>query len=360
MRVLWFGQRDIEHPLGGGGARTAFEIHRRLVARGHEVRMVSSGWPGAPSHADIDGVQIRRFPSYLLPHAVHPLMVRLGSRPNVVVDDLAHPIPWATPVFSRLRGTAYFHHLHRRTLRGQVGGVTASLLTAFERSYGRVYSEWPFVASTPSSVRDLSQLGIPATRCRVIPPGVNSELFRPGPRSDTPRLVYFGGMRSYKRPAHAILALYLLRKSGVEAELMVVGQGPALESMRTLCASLSLESRVRFLGRLAGADLAQVVGSAWVNLHCSVAEGWGLSIVEAAACGVPTVAYRVPVLTESIVEGRTGRLVADGDPAAMARAIAEMLPEAQSWSRPCREYAEGLSWDRTVDAWEQHLREIAS
>lgn len=322
--------------------------------------MVASGWPRAPLRAVISGVQVRRYPSYLLPHIVHPLMVRFGPKPDVVVDDLAHPIPWATPSFSQLRGTAYFHHLHRRTLRGQVGRASASLLTTLEQSYRRIYANWPFVASTRSSVRDLSGLGIPETHCRVIRPGVDSELFRPGRLADSPRLVYFGGMRTYKRPAHALLAFNLLRKSGVEAELAVIGQGPALQPMRDLCTSLSLDSKVRFLGRLSEADLARVVSSAWINLHCSVAEGWGLSVVEAAACGVPTVAYKVPVLDESIIDGRTGVFVEDGSPAAMARAIARLLPELHAWRHPCREFAERLSWERTADAWEAHLTEVAS
>lgn len=355
MRVLWLIQRDVEHPGSGGGARTAFEVTRRLVARGHEVRLVASGWPGAEARTNLGGVQIRRFPSYFLPHLVLPFLLRSEPRPDVVVDDLAHPLPWATPRLSHLSGTVFFRHLHRRTLSGQVGPVAAGLLGEVEKAYGRIYSEWPFVTETQGSVRDLDTLGISGSRCRVIHPGVDVERFRPGEAHPTPRLVYFGGMRRYKRPSHALLALAHLLESGVDAELVVVGQGAALPSVRELCTRLSLERKVRFAGRLSREDLASVVGSAWVNLHCSVAEGWGLTTVEAASCGVPTAAYRVPGVSESVIDGSTGLLVPDGDPRAMARAIVSMLSDIGSWKLRCRRYAESLSWDRSVDSWETHL-----
>ena len=358
MRVLWLIQRDTEHPASGGGARTAFEVTRRLVRRGHEVRLVTSGWPGAPSHANLDGVHLRRFPSYILPHLVLPFVLRSEPIPNVVVDDLAHPFPWASPLVSGLSGTVFFRHLHNRTLPGQVGRVAANVLSKSESAYGRIYTHWPFVTETEGSVRDLATLGISEGRCRVIHPGVDLDLFRPGETSPTPRLVYFGGMRGYKRPSHALLALVRLLASGVDAELTVIGDGPVLASVRDLCARLALGSKVRFLGRLAVEDLARVVGSSWVNLHCSVAEGWGLTTVEAAACGVPTVAYRVPGVSESVREGSTGILVDDGEPAQMAEAIARVLPEIDRWRVRCRRYAETLSWEKSVDAWESHLTSL--
>lgn len=356
MRILWFNHRDIEHPAAGGAERTVFEVSRRLSAAGDEVHLVSAGWIGSKSRTVIDGVQLSRFPSYGGPHLAQPFLLRSRSRPDVVIDDLAHVIPWGSPWLSSIPGTVFFRHLHARTLSGQVGPTTARFLEKVERSYRLVYRDWPFVTETLASVRDLSRLGIPETRCRVIRPGVDTRLFKPGTKATTPLIVYFGGMRRYKRPEHALRAFASLRAAGSNFDLAVVGSGPELPGLRVLAERLKLGSSVSFLGRVDRQHLSRVLSRAWVNLHCSTAEGWGYSLLEAAASGVPTVAYRVPGLTESVAEGVSGLLVNENEPEALARGVTEILSKIREWAETSRDYSLRFDWNATASAWQTHLR----
>jgi glycosyltransferase involved in cell wall biosynthesis len=187
---------------------------------------------------------------------------------------------------------------------------------------------------------------------------VDTQFFKPGTKATTPLIVYFGGMRRYKRADHALRAFALLRATDTNVRFVVVGSGPELPKLMTLAEDLNLRPAISFLGRVDRLRLSQVLSQAWVNIHCSTAEGWGLSLLEAAASGVPTVAYRVPGLIESVAEGVSGLLVNDGNPEALATGVTGILPKIREWTAACREYSERFNWDAAASAWLAHLREL--
>ena len=360
MKVLWLNHRDIEHPRHGGAERTVLEIGRRLVAQGHEVQWVTAQWPGAPAESIVDGIVVRRFPGNPGAHLVVPWVVRGDPRPDVVVEDLAHVLPWGTPWVSRVPGTAFFHHLHARTLPGQVRGPAVPVLSAIERLYPRLYRTWPFVTESETALQDLEGLGVNPERCTRILPGVDLTRFVPGPKSEHPTVVYFGGFRRYKRADHVIRMLALLRGRGIPVTADLIGAGPTLGAVAGLARELGLEESVRFHGRTSDARLIELVRRSWLNVHCAVAEGWGFTVLEAAAAGVPTVAYRVPGVSEALANDRSGFLVPDGDPRALAEAAARVISDPHVWTRRSRELAERFSWDVAAEAWRAHLESVAS
>jgi len=188
--------------------------------------------------------------------------------------------------------------------------------------------------------------------------GSDHELFRPGPKTPFPSIVYFGGMRRYKRPRDALLAFALVRRRVPDARLYVAGEGPELPGLRELVIGLGIGGSVEFTGRLEYGELARLVASAWLNVHTSTAEGWGLSVVEAAAAGTPTVAYDVPGVSDAVEEGRNGIRVRDGDARALAEAALRILRDPDEWRRSSSEVAARYSWDRTAWMWEGILRRI--
>lgn len=330
----------------------------RLVAAGHEVHLLTCGWPGAPREETLDGIIVHRFPGTLGPHLALPAFAR-HLRPDAVIDDLGHVVPWMSPQLTDRRGVAFFRHLHRRTLPGQVSPWLVPPLAQVERSYPRIYRRWTFAVESSSSASDLEALGAPADRITRIPPGVDLEAFRPGTRSVTPSLVFFSGLREYKRPEHAVRALALVRRAGVDCSLTIVGTAPADGRLLGVAESLGIGSEVRFSGKLPDSELTSLLQRAWVNVNCSVAEGWGISILEAAASGVPTSAYDVPGVREAIGVGATGTLVPDGDIPALADAIHVLLRDNDRWRPQSREFAERFPWSTTAQRWEELLRTTA-
>ena len=273
MRILWFNHRDIRHPLAGGAERTIQEVGRRLAIRGHEVHLASVNPGDLPGREVIDGIIVHRTRGNIAAHLNAPSLVRkLG--PDTIVDDMAHVVPWFSSFASKARVIVFFHHYHARSLPGQVSRPNAAILSGLERSYPWIYRNSMFVTETSRGEQDLIHLGAPAAHIARIPPGVDRELFRPEKKTVKPSLVYFGGMRNYKRPWLAVEIMKMLPPDeGIN--LVVVGEGKALERVKEMSGRYGLDSRITFTGHIPEAELAGIVAAAWANLHFSVTEGFG-------------------------------------------------------------------------------------
>ena len=326
-----------------------------MIKEGHEVDLLTGSWPGAARHKVLEGIRIHRYGYRFLPHVVLPLYLKYHDDADLIVDDMAHAAPWFSPWFSNKPGVVFFRHMHARTLKGQVSPRMAQVLTFLESRYSFIYRSWDFVAESNSSERDLNSLGIEPGRITKIPPGVDIQLFRPSTKTEEPSLVYFGGMRPYKRPEHALMALSLLINMGRTAHLTMVGDGPSLPMLRRLSVELAIDDKVTFVGKVPDDVLAKIVSSSWINIHCSMHEGWGYSMLEAAAAGTPTVAYRVPGVNETVMEGKTGFIVQDGDVSAISNAIATAFDDRRRISAMAREYAKKCSWEEAAIKWEKQL-----
>jgi glycosyltransferase involved in cell wall biosynthesis len=120
---------------------------------------------------------------------------------------------------------------------------------------------------------------------------------------------------------------------------------------------------VSFLGFVTEQRKLELMRSAWVHVLTSSKEGWGISNLEAAACGTPTVASDAPGLRESVVDGVTGRLVPHGDVGALAAALRTLVHDPslrRKMSEEARAFAGRYSWDASADAFEQLLRRVVA
>lgn len=359
MKILWRCVRDPLNPASGGAGRTIAEIGSRLCAAGHEVIVLSGGWRGARRHERLGKIEILRYGRNLLPYFASLVRRDLLDSADVIVDDLAHLVPWTSQWYTDTPVTVFFHHLHQRTLPGQVSLPLRAPLSFVESEYGRLYSNLPFVTESFSSFRDLVNLGVSASRIERIPPGVDSDTWAPKALTPKPTLIYFGGIRPYKRPSDALSALALIRRKGIDVSLIVVGSGPELPTLHKTAKRLGIDNAVRFTGFLGLAELSRLVASCWVNVYCSVAEGWGFSVMEAAAAGVPTAAYRSPGLTEAVQNGKTGFLTTPGSISELAEAIMNIIERGSTtYSADCRQWALMYDWNRTTASWIRHFQTI--
>lgn len=355
QKIIWLNHRDIRHPRAGGAERTIYEVTRRLFKRGYDIYWLSTKANGLPQKEKIEGVDIYRIGGNLSSHFTNLLFEHKHSLEAVTIDDMAHVVPWLSERLASIPGTVFFRHLHRRTLDGQMSRGKAALLKKIESSYPLMYRKWPFVTESRQGMYDLANLGISKDRIVRIPPGVDHNLTPMNNKYDFPSLIYFGGMRDYKRPYEALYLLNSLRKIYPKIKLRVSGIGPSLENLVSLANRLGLNNNVEFLGRLDEKILFDIVSRSWLNLHFSTSEGWGLSILEASSCGTPTLAYDVPGVSEVIEEGHNGIKVEDMDQDQLLNKAISIIDSYGTWVERSREVASKYSWDKTTDMWEKHL-----
>ena len=357
MRILWLAHRDPLNPRAGGAERTIYEVCARLIKKGHKINLLTGGWKGCRQTDDVQGFKIYRFGKSIGPHLVLPIFL-LKSRYDVVVNDLGHAVPWFSSTILNKNNIVFFRHLHARSLPGQVNPLLAKLITSIEKCYLILYHNSTFVTESSTSRTDLMNLGIKDRRIVMNPPGVDRIIFHPAAKTSYPTLVYFGGMRRYKRPLECIFLVKNLLKRVDGVKLFIIGSGPEEENMKKLTNEMNMQDSVVFTGRISTEELSRIVASSWLNIHTSVTEGWGLSILEAAAAGTPTVAYEVPGVSDVIENGLNGLKIKNGDREALSEAALSILTDPERWWSSSVEVAQKYSWDKTAESWETLIKEI--
>jgi glycosyltransferase involved in cell wall biosynthesis len=356
MKILWLAHRDPMNPRAGGAERIIYEVGKRFIQDGHDLTIFSGGW-GNRKKDIIDGITIIRFGKNLGPHIALPVHL-LKNKYDVIIADLGHAVPWVSPILLRRKTVVSFLHLHARSLPGQTVRLLAYSITILEKLYFIIYKKAHFVTISNTSLYDLENLGIKSENISVINPGVNAELFHPSIKTDYPSLVYFGGMRPYKRPEEPLYLLKGLRNELRDLKLTMIGEGPCRNKLERLCIELGLMGNVVFTGRISDSEVAKIVASSWLNIHSSVTEGWGISIIEAASAGTPTVAFNVPGVSDSIKNGFNGITVENGNRDEFIAAALSILRSPKKWWSSSVEIANKYSWDKTTELWEEIIQEV--
>jgi glycosyltransferase involved in cell wall biosynthesis len=183
VNILLVNWQDRANPFAGGAEIHLFEIFGRMAGAGHRVRLVCSGWKGAPSRASIDGIVIERVGgrnSFALVgrHAVHRAIN--AERPDILVEDV-NKLPLFLATGTRLPFCAIVPHLFGSTAFEEASWPIAATVWAAEWPLPWAYRRAAFHAISESTRDDLVSRGIPADRIRVIHPGVDSRRFSPAP-----------------------------------------------------------------------------------------------------------------------------------------------------------------------------------
>ena len=219
------------------------------------------------------------------------------------------------------------------------------------------------IASSTSEVDSLiEQVGAQTEKVWIMPPGVDTGLFRPesdagdavrlalGVESGRPLLAVVGRVQELKGQRLAVRALAALP---TPRPLLVIAGEPTpgsehyMTALRDLAGELGVEGDVRFVGALSREAVAELFAAATITLVPSHSETFGLVALESAASGTPVVAQRVAGLVESVADGESGVLVDSRDPAEWARVISILLDDPiyyEELSLSARQFAEGFSW----------------
>ena len=353
LRILALNWRDIDSPWAGGAEVQIHAVAERLVARGHEVLLLASRFPGCDSEAEIRGVHVRRRGSWWNANYVLWREARReldARRYDVVLEDV-NKIAFFTPLCTRLPVVVLVPHLFGGTIFRETNPLLAAYIWLLERPIPRAYRRALFMPVSASTSADLVRRGVPPERCFVVHNGLDFGRYdraEPPPRNPYPTLVHLGRLMRYKSAEVAVRTLVHVRRALPEARLLVAGDGPDLPRLQRLVRRLGLDGPVEFLGYLAHDAKVDLLWRSHVALNPSPKEGWGLTVLEANACGVPVVASRRPGLVDSVRDGETGSLVEYGDARAFATAALELLRDARrrdEFAARARDWARRFTWE---------------
>jgi glycosyltransferase involved in cell wall biosynthesis/O-antigen/teichoic acid export membrane protein len=347
LHILVLTDRDWTHPQGGGTGTNLFGQVSRWLAWGHRVSVIASSYPGAASCERLDGLTIHRIGgrSTVFPRAIWKQWRGLVPDADVVLE-VVNGVTFLTPLWLRKPRVTLVHHIHREHFEqelGRKGRLAAYLLETAPLRW--LYRSSRFLTISRASARDIAAVGIPADRIEVSYVGVELAAFEPGERAPEPTLLYLGRLKRYKRIEVVLDVLEAIP----EAWLEIAGDGDHREELEAEIERRGLAHRVRMHGFVDEATKRRLLQRAWVNLTASSAEGWTLTVMEAAACATPSAALAVGGLPESIEDGRTGLLA--GTPEELADRVRGLVDDAElreRLGRQARERAHRFGWDATA------------
>ena len=359
MKILMLNERDRTHPLAGGVEVHLDELAGRL-AEGHgiETTVLCSGYDGALPEETRNGVHYLRFGNRFSYYAKLPARARACWRTgeyDLVVENLCKLLFFSQLYLPRAPHLALVHHLFGLSAFRQVPIPIAAYVALTESLLPVLYRRWPYVVVSPSTRDDLRARFLPGDQIRVIPNGLDHALYRRDESVEVePGLVLFVGRLEYYKGVDVLLdAWESLARSRPDARLVLVGSGTAEADLRARLKGRAHADSVHFEGFVSEEEKVRWLQRAEVLVQPSHKEGWGLTVLEANACGTPVVATRVPGLQDSVQHGETGLLVEGGDREALAQAIGRILADPSLRDHLVQgalEWADRFSWDAVADA----------
>ena len=335
------------YPTYGGSGAVATELGLALAERGHEVHFITYAQPfRLPAFSPrivFHEVSIGQYPLFQYPPYDLALAVRMHEVATQQKLDLLHvhyAIPHATsawlakqmlleagvnlPVVTTLHGTDI-------TIVGQDHSYHAITKFSIEKS--------DYVTAVSEYLKDetVRAFGCDNRRVQVIPNFVDPAVFDRAAYDGALRqqlgggrkvLMHISNFRPVKRVTDVVQIFAAVQRE-IPSVLVMVGDGPDRFAAEEEARRLGVEADVRFLGKIDG--VAPLLASADLYLLTTDQESFGLSALEAQACGVPVLGYAVGGLPEVVQSEVTGHLGTVGDIDGMAAAAIGILGDAQRW-----------------------------
>ncbi|MBU0648131.1 glycosyltransferase [Patescibacteria group bacterium] len=313
MKILILSWRDIKHPWRGGSEVYLHELAKKFVKSGHEVTYFCSAHQGGslPSE-NIDGINIvrrgNRGTVYIWAFLYY--LTKFRHKFDIVIDQ-HNGIPFFSPIYiSSIPVVCLSHHIHLWQWFKEIyfpfnyiGYFLEKHLFAFCYKYNQ------FIAVSQSTKQDMIDLlGINTNQISIIHNAVAPYFQKTAPKTKHPSLIYVGRLKKYKRIDYLIRSLLRLIYKYPQLKLHIVGTGEEQKPLNDLVIRLGLVRHVEFHGYVSEELKVNLLSSSWLFVTPSSHEGWGLSVLEAAACGTTAVGSNIPGLRDCIQDQRTGLL----------------------------------------------------
>lgn len=332
--VLAVNFRDPGHPEAGGAELHLEEILLEALRRGARVTWLASGFRGGAPEAEHRGMRIVRRGDWWDFNMIAPGVLKRefsgADAPDLVIEDI-NKAPCFTPQATKAPVAVVVPHLFGATAYREANALIATYVVALEAMIPWCYRRARFLAISQSTRDDLVRRGVPRERVTVVHCGLDHARYRPDPsiaKHARPTIVYVGRLRRYKGVDWVLRTLPRVRVRVPDVRLAVLGDGPHRASLERLAERHGVRDAVEFLGFVPSADKVRRMQEAWVVVQPSPKEGWGLTVVEAGACGTAVVAADSPGLRDSVRRDVTGLLVPYEDDPALAEALARVLTDA--------------------------------
>jgi glycosyltransferase involved in cell wall biosynthesis len=369
MNILVINWRDLKHPEGGGAEVHFTEIFKRIVRKGHRVSLLTTRFKNCVSEEVQEGIRIYRWGHTYTFNWETPFLVRkICKRENIdcIIDDV-NKIPFFSPRWFRKKPVgAFFHHLFGNTIFELAPRPMAGYVLFLEKMCRWGYRDVPCCTVSESTASDLAAQGFDRSRITIVENSVDTDFYSPvsGQKKDRNTLLYFGRLKRYKNIDILIDALKILvAQQNRDCTLVIGGAGDDRQRLKEYAQECGLAYRIDFKGYVSEAEKLDLYRRATIFVNPSLKEGWGITNIEANACGTAVVANDAPGLRDSVCHGESGLLYTTNDVHSLVDTISMLLDSREKrkmLEKKGRKWALQFSWDRSAEKVEQWLYRVLS
>jgi len=359
-KILWLTWKDQFHPEAGGAEVVCREITKRLVADGHSVTMLTSGYGDAVHQEIVQGINTIRVGMNRYTHpfqALNYYVRNLRNKFDVVIEEVNAAPYFSTLIESRARRFVLYHQLERKNwffeTKPPLSHIGHYLL---EPVASRILSlaHVPVITVSESTRRDLVRHGFPAQRTHIISEGLEIEHatdINTIKKYDQPTILSLGSMRAMKRTLDQVKAFEYAKQQLPNLQMKIAGSASSDYGQKVLAyiKNSPYAADIEYMGRVSTEGKIDLMRKCHVITVTSVKEGWGLIVTEAASQGTPAVVYNIDGLRDSVRHQKTGLVTAE-NPEALAKSIVELITDKQLYEklrRSAYEWSKEITFDRS-------------
>lgn len=360
-KIVIVGWRDQWHPMQGGAEVYITKVAEKLRDSGYDVVFFTERYTGSKDDEVIDNIRYIRRGNAITLHLEFPMYFKKYLKKDTykLIENF-NAVPFYVPKLHDDTLTI-IHHIQDVEWKKKFGNILGSLIANFFRSeVTRTYIGKKVVTVSPSSLDELLDLGFKKDDIQIIYNGIevpiSSSIEKP---SDCVNILSVGRVRNTKNIHEAIEMIdHSVRDLGIQnIKLDIAGKGDDEERLKDLVKKKDLEKYVNFLGYVSDEEKTRLLRDAHLHVQFSRKEGWGITIIEAAASATPTICYRVPGLTDSVKDS-TGYFVDTTLQETWDRTIKDIQGRSEIYTSKQREgleWAKNFEWGKQMDNFVRYL-----
>ena len=349
--IAW---RDLEAPDSGGSEEHLTQVTKHWTNAGLSVNIRTAGVQGLPAQVERNGSKVIRKGGRVsvFPGAAFQVL-RGGLGPADGVIDVFQGMPFLSPLWARRPRVGLIHHCHMGTWSDLAPIGLAQLGYCIERfAIRHIYRSTPLVTLSPSSAEEIVKcMKIKPEQLRVGPVGIDSDFIPDTTSGETEiPLVVAGGRFMPPKGFDRIPAILSSVKKKIPAlQAVIFGDGPEKLRIESQIQKYSAEDWITLPGFISRENQVSLYQKAKLLIAPSRREGWNMTITEAAACGTPAVATKIPGHLDAVMNQQTGYLV-ENDYEMAEAIIAGLSDESKriEMRKNSLEHAQKFRWEHTA------------
>jgi N-acetyl-alpha-D-glucosaminyl L-malate synthase BshA len=342
----------------GGAEIAAQNVAGSLVAKGHNVSVVTSYSKGLPKHYNENGFSVNRI---YYPKIRYLGMAIFWIRCLLIIRRINPDIVHCQTTHMGMPGFIY-KKIYKKPYVVWCQGFDVYFPWRFKKIISRmIFGDADAVIGLTEDMKKEMQ-----KNCNkdvfIIPEGISLKKFEGfsktffrkkfGIKGSEKVIIFVGSLKPVKGVKYLVDAFKIVIKKNPRAKLFLIGDGPEKQDLKNIIKKNSLEKKVNFIGKIANQKVSEYLTVADIFVLPSLSEGFGIVNLEAMACGLPIIATRVGGVPEIVKDGENGFLVEPKNAEQIAEKILYLLSndeDIKCISTKNKEKVKDYSWDLIVD-----------